>query len=81
MVLQKPPCVSPGGMDTAGYHLQKVAEAGCPSQDRLLARKPQAWKLLTWSLLAIHSVSVLMFLVLFCDYAFYTDDHKKAIIL
>jgi len=43
MGLHKWPFVSPGGMDTAGFPLQRVAQAGSSSQYRLLARKPQAW--------------------------------------
>ena len=34
-------------MDTAHLPLQRVAEVEFPSQDSLLARKPQAWQELT----------------------------------
>lgn len=65
------------GMDSFPFSLMRKGD----KQERVLAQKPQPWRLLTSSfLLALHSAAVLVYLVLFCDHSFRTEDHKKTMI-
>ena len=49
-------------------------------EETLLPRKPEPWVLLTWFLLALHSDSVVVALVLFCGYSSCREDLKKTMI-
>ena len=49
-------------------------------QERLLARKPEPWVLLSCFLPALHSDSVVVALVLFCGYSFCREDLQKRMI-
>lgn len=54
--------------DSADFPLQQLAGDGSPSQERLLALKPQAWGKVIRFLLALVSASVVIYCVLSCHY-------------